>query len=198
MPLFSYNTVYTVVAGNHEFVPDVCSMMLTNCTHFIKDSVITLPEFNNLTIYGSRYKPFFSGFTGRYEDMKQSFDDYPLNKRIDIAVTHAPPKFKTEKECHHGNNLYYNCVNLKTVNSFFRRGSKPLAERMRQNPPQVSIFGHNHEIYGFTSTIASLVNKNRADHSMYPITFISGVSLDDYSHENQLVVRPPIVFDLVI
>jgi len=184
-------------------VPDVCSAMLTYSTHFIKDSCITLEEGlpSPITIYGSRYKPWLSSpFSGRYEDMKQSFDDYPLNKHIDIAISHSPPKFKTEDECHHSSSnssLYYNCVKLRSTNSFFRRGSKPLAARMKQNAPLVSIFGHNHEIYGYTSTVASYPSSS-SNSSSHPITFISAVSLDDFSNENELVVRPPIVFDIVV
>lgn len=178
-----------VVAGNHEFIPDFCSLLLTNATHFLKDSHITLPEFN-INIYGSRYKPFLSKFSGRHEDMKQEFDDYPENVKIDVAVTHFPPKFKADLECDVAQNKYYNCVQLKSINQFFRRGSKPLAHKFRKNPPQVSIFGHNHEVYGFMNTKDTIKEK-------YPITFISAVSLDDYS-SNVPTIRPPIIFDLVI
>ncbi|KAL9654287.1 hypothetical protein ABK040_010318 [Willaertia magna] len=161
-----------VIPGNHEFVADLASTLLTNCTYFLKNDFIQL-EDGKITIFGSRFKSFWSNFsfTGHDSEAQQDWSTLvkPIESgkygKVDILLTHQPPDFKSE-----------------ISKRFFRRGSSSLREAVLKVKPTVHVFGHNHDIFGvkYASDFCNDLNT----------TFISACTVD--SREN---VRKAVVFD---
>jgi Icc-related predicted phosphoesterase len=116
-----------VVPGNHEFYPDAISLLLTNVTHYLRDTCVTL---EGIKIYGSRFKPYWRWLPyGRPCDAKTNYDDVKDENDIDVIITHVAPYFK------HASRM-------------FRCGSELITELTLVKKPRVHIFGHDHHAYG--------------------------------------------------
>ncbi|KAL0480088.1 MPPED1, partial [Acrasis kona] len=116
-----------VIPGNHEFYPDILSVILSNATHYLRDKIITI---EGIKIYGSRFKAYNHWWpTGYPKDAKKSFSD-ANETDIDVFLTHQCPYFE-----------HFN-------KNFFRMGNENMNETVLKIKPLVHIFGHDHHVNG--------------------------------------------------
>ena len=171
-----------IIPGNHEFWPDLCATCFfspinpldSKRVHYLRDEVV---EVLGINFYGSRFKSatLFGWMypVGRDRDAKQSFDDVPLDKKIDVMLIHQPPYLKSFDK------------------RFFRRGNKAITEVLMKVNPAVYICGHNHDVYGVRYA------KHSQDLSQtLHTTFICACSVDGDVGNKKL--RNPIVFDYIV
>lgn len=102
---------------------------------------ITLADGRSFNIYASPYTPKFGGrWAFQYPPAQDRYDPktaapnaqpIPSNTRIDIVMTHCPPKFLLD-ECGNGSN----------------GGCEHLLKALRRCRPLLHCFGHIHESYG--------------------------------------------------
>ncbi len=118
-----------IVPGNHEFFPDAIGMLLTNCTHYLKNGYI---EIEGIKIFGARFKSKWNILPfGRPKDAITKWHEViPIDKPIDILITHIPP-YLTDLD-----------------HRFFICGQRELATHVKLVNPHVHIHGHHHANHG--------------------------------------------------
>lgn len=127
-----------VIAGNHDFLfetkPSRAQNCLTNCI-YLQDSEFVIKDEKtgrDIKIYGSPWQPKFWGvFQLEEKEAKEIWSKIPED--TDILMTHSPP-FGIKDLCY--DNVRAGCPHLR--------------ERVLKIRPDIHMFGHIHEDWGFS------------------------------------------------